>query len=58
MPLYEYQCSQCNIEIEKYRKMSEREDPVECPKCQENMGIMVSDIAGYRINWIRTEDLK
>lgn len=38
--------------------MSEREDPVECPKCQENMGIMVSDIAGYRINWIRTEDLK
>lgn len=57
MPIYEYKCPQCTKEIEKIRKIAEREDPLECPECGSDMSVKVSDISGYRINWIPTDQL-
>ncbi|MEA3118427.1 MAG: hypothetical protein QOI13_1697 [Paraburkholderia sp.] len=32
MPLYDYQCETCGI-FEAMRRLSDRDDPVTCPKC-------------------------
>ena len=34
MPMYEYRCPDCDSRFEKLRRMSEAEQPAECPKCQ------------------------
>lgn len=33
MPIYEYQCSDCEEEFEIMCSMSERDESPECPKC-------------------------
>ncbi len=34
MPIYIYQCAECELEIEEMRPMSRADDPVECPLCE------------------------
>lgn len=31
--IYEYKCEMCDTQFEATRKMDERNDPIECPKC-------------------------
>ena len=33
MPMYEYRCPDCDSRFEKLRRMSEAEQPAECPQC-------------------------
>ncbi|MBY0505417.1 MAG: zinc ribbon domain-containing protein [Bryobacteraceae bacterium] len=33
MPMYEYRCPECDRRFEKLRRMSEAEQPAECPQC-------------------------
>jgi putative FmdB family regulatory protein len=42
MPLYEYKCDQCKLIFAELRKISEREDPIECPHCGASASIMFS----------------
>lgn len=34
MPLYEYQCQDCNAVYEQLRRMSEADTDLECPVCR------------------------
>lgn len=36
MPIYDYKC-ECGEEFDKLVKMSERDDPVECPECGDEV---------------------
>jgi putative FmdB family regulatory protein len=38
MPLYEYRCPECGVSFEKLRRMSEADQPAECPNCGANQG--------------------
>lgn len=44
MPIYEYKCKNpdCENVLAIFRKMDERKDPVSCPTCQTEMGLVVS----------------
>ncbi len=33
MPLYEYECSDCQTEFESLRTMSRADAPIACPRC-------------------------
>jgi putative FmdB family regulatory protein len=33
MPTYVYRCPECEIEVEERRKMSQADDPLDCPFC-------------------------
>lgn len=33
MPLYDYQCRECDHRWDTFRPMQERSDPIECPAC-------------------------
>ena len=33
MPLYEYECSDCETRFDALRGMSEADDPIDCPQC-------------------------
>jgi len=33
MPLYEYQCQDCEATFDALRGMDEADDPITCPKC-------------------------
>lgn len=33
MPLYEYQCSDCETRFDALRGMSEADNPIACPQC-------------------------
>jgi putative FmdB family regulatory protein len=33
MPLYEYECSECETRFDALRGMSEADDPITCPQC-------------------------
>lgn len=35
MPLYVYECAECEIELEELRPAWQADDPVECPICHE-----------------------
>ena len=37
MPMYEYRCPDCDSRFEKLRRMSEAEQPADCPKCASKM---------------------
>jgi putative FmdB family regulatory protein len=45
MPLYEYRCEKCQIVFAELRKLSEREDPIECPQCGGAASIIFSSFA-------------
>ncbi|MCZ2154439.1 MAG: zinc ribbon domain-containing protein [Bryobacterales bacterium] len=34
MPIYEYRCLHCGRKFEKIRRVSERDQPAECPECK------------------------
>lgn len=34
MPLYEYHCRSCYSEFDMLRKLSDRDDEIECPVCR------------------------
>jgi putative FmdB family regulatory protein len=34
MPLYEYECSDCDTRFDALRGMSEADDPIRCPQCE------------------------
>jgi putative FmdB family regulatory protein len=36
MPLYSYECS-CGAELDLFREISERDDPVKCDRCEGKM---------------------
>lgn len=44
MPMYDYECEACGEQIEKIRKLSERDDPMPCKflNCEGNMSRLVS----------------
>ena len=33
MPLYQYNCSKCKKEFEELKKLSDRDEPSQCPRC-------------------------
>lgn len=33
MPTYVYKCPDCAVEVEERRKMSQADDPLDCPLC-------------------------
>lgn len=35
MPLYEYQCSECDTRFDALRGMAQADDPIACPQCGE-----------------------
>lgn len=44
MPTYDYKCEACGEQAEKMRKVSERDNPIECPilNCEGQMHRTVS----------------
>ena len=34
MPLYEYECSDCETRFDALRGMSQADDPIACPQCE------------------------
>ena len=34
MPLYEYECLDCETRFDALRGMSEADDPISCPQCE------------------------
>lgn len=47
--IYEYECTECDLSVEKIRKMSEREDPVTCT-CGAEMLPIITGGAGFSIH--------
>ena len=46
--IYEYDCTECDISVEKIRRMSEREDPLAC-ECGAAMLPIITGGAGFKI---------
>jgi putative FmdB family regulatory protein len=43
MPLYEYQCSDCEMKFDALRAMSKADAPIACPRCgSQKTGRMIS----------------
>lgn len=34
MPLYEYRCPSCGNQFEQLRRLSQADEPTDCPKCE------------------------
>lgn len=48
MPIYEYQCSDCQYEFEQIQKMSEA--PVKtCPQCSKDTVVRLISPAGFQL---------
>ena len=45
MPIYEYKCPKCGEVTSELRSMSEREDPLECPRCGAAAEVILSRFA-------------
>jgi putative FmdB family regulatory protein len=45
MPLYEYQCEDCQLVFDELRKADDREAPLECPKCGGGGRVLISGFA-------------
>ena len=41
MPLYEYQCGECNVVFEALSSMEDRKTTQRCPNCQTGDGIFI-----------------
>lgn len=46
--IYEYECTECELSVEKIRRMSEREDPLAC-ECGAAMLPIITGGAGFKI---------
>jgi putative FmdB family regulatory protein len=57
MPIYEYQCENCNHTMDAIQKMSD--DPLkECPQCHEDSLKKLVSAAGFRLKgtgWYETD---
>ncbi|MDJ0756004.1 MAG: zinc ribbon domain-containing protein [Ardenticatenaceae bacterium] len=47
MPTYVYKCPECEVEVEERRKMSQADDPLDCPLCG---GQLVRGITTFMFN--------
>ena len=57
MPIYEYQCSNCNNHIEKLQKIND-EPLITCPDCQKKSLSKVVSSSGFRLKgtgWYETD---
>ncbi len=45
MPMYEYRCEQCKIVFAELRKITEREESIECPQCGGASSIIFSSFS-------------
>lgn len=50
MPLYTYTCPECWIEVEEMRPMSQADEPLPCPICQQacERGLSLAGLGGAR----------
>jgi putative FmdB family regulatory protein len=48
MPIYEYQCSKCNHQLEVIQKMSD-EPLTECPECHQSTLTKLISAAGFQL---------
>ncbi len=57
MPIYEYECQNCNHQFDLIQKMSE--EPVkQCPKCFKNTAVRMISAAGFQLKgagWYQTD---
>lgn len=51
MPIYVYKCPDCEVEVEERRKMSQADDPLDCPLCGT---LLVRGITSFMFNSGRT----
>lgn len=57
MPIYQYQCENCNHELEALQKIS-AEPLVECPECKENRLVKQVTAPSFRLKgegWYETD---
>ncbi len=57
MPIYEYQCGDCQHEFEALQKMSDSA-LVDCPECQKPTLVKKVSAAGFRLSgsgWYETD---
>lgn len=47
MPTYVYRCPECEVEVEERRKMSQADDPLDCPLCDT---LLVRGITTFMFN--------
>lgn len=47
MPTYVYKCPDCEVEVEERRKMSQADDPLDCPLCG---ALLVRGITTFMFN--------
>ena len=47
MPTYVYKCPECEVEVEERRKMSQADDPLDCPLCG---ALLVRGITTFMFN--------
>jgi putative FmdB family regulatory protein len=45
MPIYEYKCDGCGKVTTELRPNSEREEPLECPRCNGSAEVILSTFA-------------
>lgn len=51
MILYDYKCTKCNVEFEKFTQSIEtRNDLVECPECLQTSGKHVVTSVNFQLN--------
>lgn len=57
MPIYEYQCSDCNLKFEKIQKISEA-NITTCPKCNKHSVQKLISATAFRLKgtgWYETD---
>ena len=45
MPIYEYQCEDCDSVFDELRKADDREKPISCPECGGKGRVLISGFA-------------
>ena len=46
MPLYKYQCENCNNKFEKFKNMKDRKED-NCPKCESKSRLIFTTFNGH-----------
>ena len=57
MPIYEYQCTNCDHKFDLLQKMNE-EPAKECPECHKNKAVRLVSAAGFQLKgtgWYATD---